>query len=364
MNRLGTRGWGLAVAVTVAINLSAQQQQQQQQQQPPPPTFSGVNRTVAVYATVTDAAGRLVPDLTRDQFQIDDNGTKQELTLFANETQPITVVMLLDRSTSMRGNFELVEKAAEAFVGVMLPADKARIGSFSDRIQVDPRDFTADHDELLKILRTELQREGPTPLWNAVNVGITALLHQQGRRVVLVFTDGMDAPMNFSNNNSSLKDVMKRAEEENVMVYAIGLAGSGGGRGSGGPGGGFGGPGGRRGGGGGGGGGRGRGGFGGGGGRGFGGGRYGSRPAPQADRPDEGLPRIAAATGGGYFELTSTDDLASTFTRVADELHHQYALGFTPLKLDGKMHTLDIRIAQPGLAARARKSYLATTPRS
>src|SRR5258708_11481945 len=137
--------------------------------------------------------------------------------------------MLLDRSTSMRRNFGLVEKAAEAFVGVMLPADKARIGSFSDRIQVDPCDFTADHDELVKILRTELQFEGPTPLWNAVNVRITALLHQQGRRVALVLTDGMDAPMNFSNNNSSLKDVMKRAEEENVMVYAIGLAGSGGG---------------------------------------------------------------------------------------------------------------------------------------
>ena len=108
----------------------------------------------------------------------------------------------------------------------MLPADKARIGSFSDRIQVDPRDFTADHDELLKILRTELQSEGPTPLWNAVNVGITALLHQQGRRVVLVFTDGADAPMTSASSNSSLKDVMKRAEEENVMVYAIGLAGS------------------------------------------------------------------------------------------------------------------------------------------
>ncbi|MGH9141497.1 MAG: VWA domain-containing protein, partial [Vicinamibacterales bacterium] len=227
----------------------------------PPATFSGANRTVAVFATVTDNNGRLVPDLTRDQFQIDDNGARQELTLFANEIQPITLVMLLDRSTSMRGNFGLVEKAAEAFVGVMLPADKARIGSFSDRIQVDPRDFTADHDELLQILRTELQFEGPTPLWNAVNVGITALLHQQGRRVVLVFTDGMDAPMNFSNSNSSLKDVMKRAEEENVMVYAIGLAGSGG-RGFGGSGGGFGGPGGgRRGGGGRGG----RGGFGGGG---------------------------------------------------------------------------------------------------
>jgi VWFA-related protein len=344
------------MAVTLAAGATGTPHAQQA------PTFTGVNRTVAVYATVTDESGRLVPDLTRDVFQIDDNGKRQELTLFANEIQPITVVMLLDRSTSMRRNFDLVEKAAEAFVSVMLPADKARIGSFSDRIQVDPRDFTSDHDELVKILQTDLQSEGPTPLWNAVNVGITALLHQQGRRVVLVFTDGMDAPMNFSNSNSSLKDVMKRAEEENVMVYAIGLAGSGGfGQGSGGPGGGFGGPG--RGGGGGGR--RGGGGFGGGRGRGGSGGRgSGGGSGFQPDRPDEGLPKIAAATGGGYFELTSTDDLASTFTRVADELHHQYALGFTPTTLDGKMHTLQVRIAKDGLTARARKSYLATTPRS
>ena len=117
----------------------------------------------------------------------------------------------------MRRNFGLVEKAAEEFVGVMLPADKARIGSFSNRIQVDPRDFTSNHEELLGILRSELQEAGSTPLWNAVNVGITALLHQQGRRVVLVFTDGMDSPMNFSGGNNTLKDVMKRAEEEDVM---------------------------------------------------------------------------------------------------------------------------------------------------
>jgi VWFA-related protein len=327
-------------AVVLAVVPHAQQ---------PAPTFTGANRTVAVYATVTDAGGRLVPDLTREQFQIDDNGKRQELTLFANEIQPITVVMLLDRSTSMRRNFGLVEKAAEEFVGVMLPADKARIGSFSDRIQVDPRDFTSNHDELVRILQTELQTEGPTPLWNAVNVGITALLHQQGRRVVLVFTDGMDSPMNFSGGNNTLKDVMKRAEEEDVMVYAIGLAGSGpsGGSFGGGRRGGYGGRGGGR-----------RGGYGGGG---YGGG-YGRRT--QVDKPDDGLPKIAAVTGGGYFELTSTSDLASTFQRVADELHHQYALGFTPATLDGKMHKLEVRVASAGATVRARKSFLARPPAS
>jgi VWFA-related protein len=332
----------VAGAVTVVAALAGQE-----------PTFKAGNRTVAVYATVTGADGRLVPGLTRDAFSILDNGRRQNMTLFSSDLQPITVVMLLDRSGSMRGNFTLVQQAAEAFVEVMRPDDKARIGSFSNGIQVDPRDFTSDRSELQAILRTELQAEGPTPLWNAVNVGITALLHQQGRRVVLVFTDGMDSPMSSSQSNSSLKDVMKRAEEEDVMVYAIGLAPSAGGHGGGS---------GRHGGGGyprGGHGGGGGGGFGGFGRGGFGGGRLPRPPAQAADHPDEGLAKIAAVTGGGYFELTSTSDLAATFSRVADELHRQYALGFSPDKLDGKMHTIEVQVSGEGMTARARKSYLA-----
>lgn len=296
------------------------------------PTFKAGARTVAVYATVTSPTGRLVPDLPREAFTIYDNGKPQPLTLFATEVQPITVVLLLDRSVSMVRNFELVEKAAEQFVAAMLPADKARIGSFSNRIQVDPRDFTSDKAELIRILRSELQEEGPTPLWNAVNVGITALLHQQGRRVVLVFTDGMDSPLSFGSRNNSLKDVMKRAEEEDVMVYSVGLAASvpmvsrasgGGGRHS----------------------------------RYSGGGRY-------TNRPDEGLPKLAAVTGGGYYELTRASDLSATFATIADELHHQYAIGFTPPALDGKMHALEVRVSGgEGLIARARKSYLARNER-
>ncbi len=294
--------------------------------------FKSAARTVAIYATVTGADGRLVPDLPRAAFTVLDNGKPQELTLFANDIQPITVVMLLDRSVSMVRNFQLVEKAAEQFVLAMLPGDKARVGSFSNRIQLDPRDFTSDKDELIRILRSELQEEGPTPLWNAVNVGITALLRQPGRRVVLVFTDGMDSPLSFGARNTSLKDLMKRAGEEDVMVYAIGLAGIAG------PGGGYGGSGRRR-------------------SRGGGGGRF-------LNRPDEGLPRLAAATGGGYFELSRASDLSATFAKVADELHHQYALGFTPPSLDGKMHALEVRVTGgAGLMARARKSYLARNER-
>ena len=157
------------------------------------------------------------------------------------------------------------------------------------------------------------RRRCGTP-WTA---GSTSCCVEQGRRVILVFTDGVDEPLNFNGKNKSLKDVMKRAEEQDVMVYAVGLAGQNGVS------------------------------------AGFGG-------RPQTEQPDEGLPKIAAATGGGYFELTSARDLAGTFMRVADELHHQYALGFTPEKLDGKMHDITVHLSRPDLRARARKRYLAS----
>jgi VWFA-related protein len=287
--------------------------------------------TVAVYATVSDESGKLVPDLGRDLFEVYDEGRRQTITTFASGVQPITVVMMLDRSGSMYRNFALVQRAAQAFIERMIAGDKARVGSFAARIQLDPRGFSSDKGELMDILRTELQDAGPTPLWNAINVGITALLHQEGRRVVLVFTDGVDRPMNGSGKNASLRDVMRRAQQEDVMVYAIGLASPqfGGGRGRGYPRGGiFGAP----------------------------------PPGPEIQKPDRGLPKIAAETGGGYFELTRANDLASTFARVADELHRQYALGFEPQKLDGKTHKLEVRLKAPGLTARARRGYVAARP--
>jgi VWFA-related protein len=286
--------------------------------------FKSGAQTVVVYATVTDSSGHIVTDLARDRFEVYDGGKPQAITTFANDVQPITVVMMLDRSVSMLHNFSLVEEAAGTFVDRLGSSDKARIGSFSNRIEVDPRDFSSDKEELRHILKTELQDPGPTPLWNAMGVGMTALLHQTGRRVILVFTDGMDRPMNGRSNNLSLKDVSRRADEEDVMVYGIGLVGD--------PFAGYGGQ--------------------------FSRGGLGPRPQGQPDRPDPGLEKLAAASGGGYFELTRTADLEGTFARVADELHHQYLLGFTPAKVDGKSHPLEVRVKGEGLTVRARKSYV------
>ena len=316
--RLLTTGCVAAAALAIA---HAQQQ---------PPSFGTTTRTVAVYATVTDSQGRLARDLTRDNFEVDDNGVKQELTVFSNDVQPITGIMLLDRSGSMKPNLELEVRAAETFIHGMLAADRLRIGNFGKDIVIEPDDFTSDRDALSKVLRGDLQRDGPTPLWNAIDRAIDKLLLEKSRRVVLALSDGVDEPLDFSGHAKSMKDEMKRAEDNDIMIYAIGMEGMSPMQPQGGA-------------------------------PGFGG--RGIIPRRRNEivmqKPDEGMAKIAAATGGGYFELTSPADLLSTFDRVIDELHHQYALGFVPQKLDGKLHDLTVKVNKSGYTVRARKHYLA-----
>src|SRR5262245_33506570 len=289
------------------------------------PTFRSGARTVAVYATVAQKDGRLITDLTRDAFEIRDEGKPQPITVFSTDVQPVSVVMMLDHSGSMRGNAGLVEQAAEAFIKNLGAGDTARIGTFAERIVIQPESFTSDQRTLIQILRTGQPVIGPTPLWNALDMAVEALRGREGRKVVLVFRDGGDAPMNLSLNNRSIMDVMRDAQRDDVMVYAIGLQTTvimgpnprGG---------------------------------------------MGARGSMTSVRPDPGLSRIAEDTGGGYFELNRSENLAATFAAVADELHRQYALGFEPPRLDDKMHKLEVRVNRKGLNVRARKEYFAAKP--
>ncbi|MEO8482576.1 MAG: VWA domain-containing protein [Acidobacteriota bacterium] len=346
------------------------------------PEFHGGTNTVSIFATVLDENARLVTNLKQADFDVFDNGVKQPVTVFANDLQPITIVVMLDRSGSMKPHFERVREAADVFVDNMLPADRARIGSFSDHIAIDPETFTSDRDQLRRILRENLLPPGVTPLWNAANLAMDALRREQGRRVILVFTDGKDTPA--VGPNVDFRAVRDRSQIDDVMVYAIGFAeecpddvesqkpraplggrggpvlfqrmpGGGGGRG------GF--PGGS-------------------GGRGRpgspfppgpsipgmppiippigpGGGFWTSAPPCVESGPDPDLRELAAVGGGGYFELRSTADLRTTFARVADELHHQYLLAFNASRQDHALHRLEVRVRQPRMTVRARRNYVA-----
>src|SRR5262249_34469511 len=104
-----------------------------------PPMFKTGTQVVSVFVTVADAQKRLVPDLAQDEFQILDNDKPQPIVYFDNSIHPINVVVMLDTSGSMTLTIDLLKRAAEQFVIRLLPEDKARIGAFNDKIQINAK---------------------------------------------------------------------------------------------------------------------------------------------------------------------------------------------------------------------------------
>jgi Ca-activated chloride channel family protein len=297
----------LALAAVFATSLSAAQSGQQPSAPAGgQPTFKGGSGLiVSLYATVTDATQRIVPGLTVEDFEILDNDRPQPIVVFDNSAQPITVVVMLDTSGSMTLTLDLLKQAAEQFLIRLLPVDRARVGAFNDKIEISAR-FTSNRDELISDVK-DLDFGNGTRLWDAVATSLDELKGVEGRRIVLVFTDGDD-----TSSRVGLGHVTDRARDEEVMVYAIGLQTE-----------------------------------------------YFDGVRLVRSRPDRGLKRLAEETGGGYFELKKSADLGATFTRVAQELHSQYGIAFEAKQLDGKVHKVTVKMKQPGMSARARRTYVA-----
>jgi Ca-activated chloride channel family protein len=282
-----------ALAAAMSIALAAQQ--------PQGPTFKAGTQVVSIFATVTDAQKRLVPGLTKDDFDVFDNEKPQPVIYFDNSVRPINVVVMLDTSGSMTLTIDLLKQAAEQFLLRLLPEDKGRVGAFNDKIQFNAR-WSNDRDQMITDAKN-LDFGNGTRLWDAAGASLDELKNIDGRKVILLFTDGDD-----TESRIRLSTVLDRARAEEVMIYAIGLE---------------------------------------------------SKFLGQTTRPDGGLRKIAEETGGGYFELKRATDLAPTFTKVAQELHSQYVIGFAPTALDNKVHKLMVKMKQPGMTAQARRSYLA-----
>ncbi len=323
---------GVGVVALVGTMLAAAPQDPPVLSQPPPgptapaqqpPVFRAGTQTVAIYATVLDRAGEMILNLTRDDFTVFDEGQPQELTVFERGLQPITAAVLVDTSASMTLNLELAQAAAEGFIIRMLPGDQARVGSFSDRVDLSP-EFTTDRDALLNSLRTGLHIGNPTRLWDAVDDTMTALGPLGGRRIIMLLTDGIDTA-----SRTTAEAVFNRARAEELMVYAVQF-------------------------------------------------RTTARAqaaetarAPSASALLSGddarrqresmaaLPRLTRQSGGGFFALNQYDDINATFTHLMNELHYQYVLGFTPQRADGRLHELSVRVNRRNATVRARQSYLA-----
>jgi Ca-activated chloride channel family protein len=303
------------VALAVCVLAVAEARQQT--------VFRGTGDTVRVFVTVTDRDERLVTTLTREQFEVRDEGKPQPIVVFDNSPQPIQLVVMLDVSGSMEGNLPLLRAASEQLFSRLRPDDVVRVGTFGHDVTISET-FTNEVEALRAALPTEIARDAPTPLWRAMDDAMETFAGgDDRRRVVLVLSDGRDSPPISFRRFVSQVDVIDRARQDNVMIYSIGMRSRGammgpppiGGRGL--------------------------------------------ASMLTADLPDPGLGRVAVESGGGYVEIRPRDDLGEAFARVADELHSQYLLGFAPSKRDGKVHDIDVRLTERNLKARARTGYVA-----
>ena len=311
---------GISVVCLLGVLSAAGQQQ---------PVFRGAGDAVRVFATVTDRDGQLVTTLTRDDFEVRDEGKPQPITLFDNTPQRIRLIVMLDVSGSMEGNLPLLRAAAEQLFARLRPDDVARLGTFGHEVIISPSFFTRDPTDLLAALPRMIATDAPTPLWRAVDEALAAFgAAGDERPVILVLSDGKDSgPTGWGQHFFSPAEVIDRARDEVVMVFGIGMRSR----------------------------------------RALprqpGLGPGGLQAMLMADLPDHGLALVARDTGGGYTEIRLGQDLAAAFAQVADELHGQYLLGFAPPERDGKVHDISVRVAQRGLKVRARKSYVAPKAR-
>ncbi|HUR22080.1 MAG TPA: VWA domain-containing protein [Vicinamibacterales bacterium] len=289
---------GGILALAAAIGAAPSQQQ---------PTFKSGTRTVPVYASVFDPEGRLVPSLEQADFEIYDNGKKQVVTIFDNKPIPFSAALTLDSSISMEMNLPFMQEAAVQFVIRLAPEDRCIVGFFNSKINFSP-ELTNNRDSLMSYIRNNMTRGNSTRLWDGVDAAMDQLKDQTTRRVVVALTDGDDGGA----STHSYDAILERAQHEDVMLYTIGIES-----------------------------------------------RYHNGEQWTVSRPGASFKRLASETGGGFFQLQRSAELNSTFTRVVQELHSQYVLGFSPQLLDGKSHKLEVRLVKPGLKARARASYIA-----
>lgn len=264
-----------------------------------PQGFRSSVSLVPVYATVTTKEGAFATGLTREDFEVFDNGVRQDIVSFADTAQTISVFLMLDTSGRLAEARPRLFAAAREFLSFLRPDDRAMLASLV--YQGPP--FTSDKKRLGTSLDL-LPGDPGSPLWLALDRAITALSTETNRRVIIVYTDGRNEDLGqFRALKVTEASLRARLEASGTMLYAIGFEG---------------------------------------------------RSLTSSIRT------LARRSGGRATELGRTDALGTALAGVADELHHQYLLGFTPAVLDDKSHTLEVRVLRPNLVVRARELYVAT----
>ncbi len=341
-----------------------------------------VNTTlVSIPVSVMDRDGKYIPNLRKEDFRIWEDGVEQQVAYFASTEKPFTVALLIDTSGSTQYKLGEIQDAAIAFVNQLRTDDRVMIVSFNDKIRVLTPQPTNDR-ALLRGAILQTEAGNGTRLYDAVDQVINQYLnHIEGRKAIVLFTDGVDT----TSKHASYEDNVRDAEELDALIYpveydtsadvgvwnpgsrggwsrggggqssgnkGIDIIGAimGGGNGNGGGNGGGGNQGGRGGG---------RGGRGGRGGGGWPGGGGSGNSRDEYERADQYLHDLARVSGGRLYNAEQ-QNLDVAFRSVAEELRRQYSLGYYPKKAPqpGERRAIKVRVDRPELAVRTRDSYV------
>ena len=183
-----------------------------------PPRFSVAVGAVALDVVVNDNKGRFVKNLKLDDFVVLEDGEPQELTLFTSEITPVTVLVLLDSSASVRANLRGIQKSANRFISKLRRGDQARIGFFHNRVVFGPR-FTDDMDEHVAMINN-MRPQRRTFLYDALLESLDKLSPVRERKALLLFTDGDD-----EGSEATMKDALEAARRSDAAIYTVGLFG-------------------------------------------------------------------------------------------------------------------------------------------
>ena len=317
--------WSVGLWAAVVVGLSAQAPSAPGPQAPSPqlpenPTFRVAIDLVTNDVIVRDSKGQFVPDLKRDEFEIYEDGVKQEITFFNKSNLPIALALLLDTSASMESKLQTAQEAAIGFAKKLRPQDLAEVIDFDSRVVV-LQNFTPNAPELETAIR-KTSAGGSTSLYNAIYIALKDLKKvvakspdEIRRQAIVVLSDGED-----TSSLLPFEEVLDLAKRSETAIYSIGL-------------------------------------------------RAPEGPGTITKGFKEAefvLRQFSQETGGRAFFPAQLADLAGVYGQISDELSSQYTVGYNPRnpKRDGSWRRIVVRVAKPSLTARTKLGYFApTTPR-
>lgn len=169
--------------------------------------------TVPVIASTRE--GNYIADLRQEEFNVSENGVRQEVAFFATVSAPFHVVLMLDTSGSTREKIGLIREAAISFVDQLQNVDRVKVISFDDQVR-ELSDFTNDRALLRNAINKTMAGRG-TKLYDAFEVALSSIRHIKGRKAIVLFSDGVD----YHSDRASFDGTLHWLDEESVIVYPI-----------------------------------------------------------------------------------------------------------------------------------------------